>query len=356
MDEAKKVRDRKRNVVPTVYNEARLAELPLPVLVLYPDESSSEEDAATSEIEDFDALDTSASLSSYFGNESNISTGLDALNVSRNDTETTADRSDNNNDNSDSAADATTASEFGALNVSRNDAEITADSSDDNTDNINTTIDANLSIAIEFDALNVLPNDIDGTANSHTDDTNMSSRLNDTSDAIVATEIESGGSNAPPNSTSSVSTDSAVATAYEETNLLAKRAQASTSSAIQNGPNANSNSLAAAGGLKQNGSNIFTMASNSTVVQVKKEPQFSPMDEEDADVVANIFDGSYEKLNDSDDDILIHRNDYVPAPITDAVEKDKKPYKVKVNDVISANMPFATNVSVCSFFMILYSI
>lgn len=333
MDEAKKVRDRKRKVVPKVYNDARLAELPLPVLVLCPDESSSEDDTAISE---YDPLDTTASLSSYFDDDASISTGLDALNVSRNDAEITADISDN------SVANATAASEFDSLNVSRYDAEITADSSNNN--NANSNNGADVTGASEFGSLNVSPNGVDNI-----DDTNMSFRLGETSDANVAIVIGWGESNAPPNNTSSVLTDSAEATAYEGNNSLASasNARASTSSASQNGPDADSNCLVAAGDFNQNDSNTSTMASNSTAVQVKKEPQFSSMDEEDANVVANLFDGSYEKLNESDDDILIHRNDYVPAPIAAAVDEDKIPYKVKVNDIISANIPFATNVSVC---------
>lgn len=266
------MRDRKRNVVPKVYNEARLTELPMPVLVLCPDEFSSGENSESSGIEDFDPLD----------NDANISTGLNALNFSQNDVEITADNSGNNGNSS--------------------------------------TAGANSSTATEFDASNVLASDGNSTADGHNNDSSMLSRSNDTNDTTEATALGSG-----------------LSTACDENDLLAS-VRASTSSANSSGPDANSNSLA------------------SAVVQVKKEPQFSQMDEEDADVVANLFDGSYEKLNDSDDDILIHRNDYVPAPITDAIDEDKIPYKVKMNDVISANIPFATNVSDHSFFIILYSI
>lgn len=72
------------------------------------------------------------------------------------------------------------------------------------------------------------------------------------------------------------------------------------------------------------------------------------MDDEDVGAVDDILDGSFEKLNDSDDDILIHRNDVVPPPI----KPEQIPYQVKMNDILSGNIPFATNVSVEHIFII----
>lgn len=79
---------------------------------------------------------------------------------------------------------------------------------------------------------------------------------------------------------------------------------------------------------------------NIESVCIKKEPQFREMEDEDIDAVNSILNRSYEKI---DDDIMIQRVDFYPPPI----EPEQAPYQVKVNDVISGNMPFAVNVCFC---------
>lgn len=62
----------------------------------------------------------------------------------------------------------------------------------------------------------------------------------------------------------------------------------------------------------------------------------------------NVSNDGFENVNDSSDDVLIERNDNsLPMPMVMAAEN---PYKVKSNDILSGNVPFATNVSVCHTF------
>lgn len=48
-DEAKEIKDKRRNFPPPVYNEARLVEKPIPRLSLSSDESQAEKDEHTSD-------------------------------------------------------------------------------------------------------------------------------------------------------------------------------------------------------------------------------------------------------------------------------------------------------------------
>lgn len=78
-------------------------------------------------------------------------------------------------------------------------------------------------------------------------------------------------------------------------------------------------------------------------VPIKPEPQFPDMDGEDLEAVEEILNDSYEAL---DDDVMIRRNDVMPPPIPPKLE----PYQVKANDIVSGNLPFATDVSLMQLF------
>lgn len=83
------------------------------------------------------------------------------------------------------------------------------------------------------------------------------------------------------------------------------------------------------------------LASAINTVQVELKPELPPMDEEDHQAVEDIFNSSYEMVNVSDDDILIHKDEYVPRPMSNSVK-----LQVKVNDILSGNIPFGTDVSI----------
>lgn len=301
MEEAKSFRDRKRKVVPPVYNEARLSEKPLPVLVLVPDESANPETNA--ENNQVNPLGASSSNAIY-ENGTATYTAMNIASISSN----VHSSSNSNNDWSSHLYDSndfnSLANEFDGFNVSQNDADKTTNSNND----VSFHLDDSLA-NIEFDASNVLQNNTEQTANCTID---VSIHL----DGILAT--------------------------IEKKNLLACGSASSMDSIDHNTTSINSDAVGSANG---NVPNILSVALNSTElnIQVKQEPQFSSLDEEDCCAIANIFEESFEKLNESDDDILIHRGDVVPPPMKDDAQL---PYKVKVNDVISSNIPFATNVSI----------
>lgn len=231
---------RKRNVVPPVYNSARLSELPLPVMVLVPDEPNSE----NPENEMVDPLGESVVT-----NESEDA--FDRTTNVFNDTVDAIDFSYQLNE------------ETGSTLLAINEASASTDFSNDTVNDNNT----------------------DGS--SHTN----------------ATGAES---------------------------LLA-----------QNEPSA-SNNLASVD-VNQSNISVLSATLNSALnieTPIKEEPQFLLMSDEDAGAIDTIFNVSYEKVNESDDDILIHCSDAIPAPI----KPKMVPYQTKANDVISGNIPFAINV------------
>lgn len=74
---------------------------------------------------------------------------------------------------------------------------------------------------------------------------------------------------------------------------------------------------------------------------MKPEPIFEEMNDRDANAVAVFLNDSYEKYG-SDDDLFIHKSDYLPAPIVDK----NCSYEVKKNDIVTGKKPFATDVSI----------
>lgn len=81
-------------------------------------------------------------------------------------------------------------------------------------------------------------------------------------------------------------------------------------------------------------------------LNVKVEPPtFDDLREEDANAAESLLEDSYENCDDDDDEVLILKNSDVPVPIAVCS------YEVKKNDNVSANKPFATNVSILIFFM-----
>lgn len=241
LQEAIKVRERKRNVVPPVYNQARLSEVPLPVLVLTPDESDSNDDS-----DEIDPLDASA----------NASVG------------------DGGRESDDNASFLLTSSELGESTAQT---ESVDEMNNSNTNNMSSLF---LSAVIESSA--VLCDDVNNT--------NMAS-------PVLAAAIES--------------------------------------SVVVNDDASGSQALTATNKAESCNAPV-------NIIQIKQEPVFSPLNDEDDGAIGSIFDDSFEKLNDSDDDILIRRCDIIPQP----KRENMIPYTVKVDDIISGNMPFATNVSV----------
>lgn len=72
---------------------------------------------------------------------------------------------------------------------------------------------------------------------------------------------------------------------------------------------------------------------------VKKDPEFSSLNAQDEQAVEEVLNNSYEVCDD-EGDVLISTNDMLPMPIA-----ERNPYEMKSNDILSANMPYATNVS-----------
>lgn len=61
--------------------------------------------------------------------------------------------------------------------------------------------------------------------------------------------------------------------------------------------------------------------------------------EEESQAIADIFNHSYEQC-DSDGDIFVEKSTPIPPPSKEA----DNPYQTKVKDIISGNIPFATDV------------
>lgn len=313
--EAKKIRDRKRNVAPPVYNEARLSEKPMPVLVLLPDKSNSEANDDSDENLAVDPLGAS-----------NISNAID-----NNETELWPTMTDANSSN----LSVTELDSLDLIQYSPNNANNTT-ANDNNESHLN---DSNFSADSDFEALNSLPNYVNETGNNNSKNESFN---------------EFGESNATPNNT--FYTGNGNGTSDLNNTIGTSMATVSTgndfiASASNTGDPEALNSSATMDSINQNDSAVLSVALNSALnIQVKKEPEFFPMNDEDCNAVISIFDGSYEKVDDSDDDVLIHRNDVIPPPMkTDAVN-----YMVKKNDIVSGTIPYAVNVIFHSYFIILY--
>lgn len=69
-------------------------------------------------------------------------------------------------------------------------------------------------------------------------------------------------------------------------------------------------------------------------------PSFEELNVNDAILAEKLLSSSYEECFDDDDEILICKNQIIPAPIASPA------YEVKQNDIVSGNMPFATDVSI----------
>lgn len=71
-------------------------------------------------------------------------------------------------------------------------------------------------------------------------------------------------------------------------------------------------------------SSVDTVSAPSIARAMKQEPIFEEMNDRDANAVENFLNDSYEK-NGSDEDLYIHKKDYLPAPIAEKAS----PYEVK---------------------------
>lgn len=87
---------------------------------------------------------------------------------------------------------------------------------------------------------------------------------------------------------------------------------------------------------------IDELPSNSGV-RVKQEPIYNPLNEEEAQAIDIIFNHSYEQC-DSDGEIYVEKSTPIPAPATEAATQADNPYQMKTGDIISGNIPFATEV------------
>lgn len=338
-------------MVPPVYNRARLSELPLPMLVLVPDEPNLEsvEEAENTHNEESDPLSTSLNISNDIrGNEStaHLNDGI--------------------------ATNLPLANDFGSSNALPCASNATATNNND----LSTHVNDGDGSADEFgslDSLEALQYSFSATANnnnafsSHLDDANASNLPAANELALNAMQnapnfVDNGENSPPVHSNDGIAANLSVAKGVGSSDALPSIA----TSNINNDLPSN---------VVRNDSNNL----NSGLLQlnIKEEPQLPTMDEEDIDAMENIFNEShenvdedasnmgnifneshenldddvdamenisnesYEKLNASDDDILVHRGDAMPPPIA---EKGLS-YQVKANDIVSGNMPYATNVS-----------
>lgn len=93
--------------------------------------------------------------------------------------------------------------------------------------------------------------------------------------------------------------------------------------------------------VQNNVSSTSSVEQFETVVEsIKTEPVFAELPKEDAQAIDEVLSASYEQCYDSDDDVLVSTAGIIPQP-----KSIKNPYEVKTNDILSGNMPFATNVS-----------
>lgn len=93
--------------------------------------------------------------------------------------------------------------------------------------------------------------------------------------------------------------------------------------------------------VQNNVSSTSSVDQFETVVEsIKTEPVFAELPKEDAQAIDEVLSASFEQCYDSDDDVLVSTAGIIPQP-----KSIKNPYEVKTNDILSGNMPFATNVS-----------
>lgn len=85
---------------------------------------------------------------------------------------------------------------------------------------------------------------------------------------------------------------------------------------------------------------------SAAIASIKPEPAFVPLHEESAQAVDDVLNESFELCDDSGD-IMVHSKsaESMPMPIA-----ERNPYEIKQRDVISGNLPFATNVSILNDF------
>lgn len=83
----------------------------------------------------------------------------------------------------------------------------------------------------------------------------------------------------------------------------------------------------------------FAGLSLVTSCEIKTEPPtFNELDTADANAAEQLLDDSYENCYDDDDDVLIFKEATIPIPI-------QSRYELKKNDILSKNIPFATDVN-----------
>lgn len=71
---------------------------------------------------------------------------------------------------------------------------------------------------------------------------------------------------------------------------------------------------------------------------------FDPLGDDESQAIGGILNESYEQC-DSDGDVFVEKSARIPPPC-----KNKNPYETKKNDILSGNLPFATDVSFFSIF------
>lgn len=79
---------------------------------------------------------------------------------------------------------------------------------------------------------------------------------------------------------------------------------------------------------------------DDVLVKSEPEPQFRNLENDELDIIDEIENTeiSFEAI---DGDIMVQRVEFIPPPL-----QEQAAYQVKINDVISGNLPFATDVCV----------
>lgn len=321
-EEAKRIKERRRNFVPPVYNPRRLSEQPIPLLVLVPNaeenvenvEQRTENDPLGSSIEHVN----SSSLSNNDTNEA------DAMDESVQNGEVS---------NSDLYDDQDEAIDSSGIHDETEQSNSTALSNDGQ---FGTATDSSAGKVATISPVVVARNnesnsEVETVKTVQSGETSYFDSSASSSDAQFEANIDSTTTTMPStaeNATNDESNNEGVSFERAQSNDV------STSESSDNQLEPVDESCVV--------SNIAPAVDASAVAianEVKVEPVFAPLCEKDAQAIEKVLNDSYEQVNESDDDVLICIQETIPMPMA-----MKNPYQVKSNDILSGNMPFATHV------------
>lgn len=316
-EEASTIKEKRRNLPPPVYNPARLAEKPLPLLVLVnePDSTQVEEDE-----------------NQAASNDENVSGAVDPLmqlNLSDETNDSLAEENDEIANELSSVSDqgiSRTTIENATIESNANNDESFAELADIWVD-FNRRDDGS---SFEETFANIYPAIFDDSVNDTANDDNangMAIQHVSNAENIASTSANSGDNFTAANG-SMIHRDRRDDGYLDTQNN--EVADELPSSSVEN--------------------SNFSAAQNISGIVVKQEPVFEPLNEEQAQAIDDVFNHSYEQC-DSDGEIYVEKSTPIPAPCKSTGDKEN-PYKTKAADVISGNIPFATSVSIF-FFMFL---